>query len=93
MLKTNLAKGLLVLVAALAFAGALVFHAMRHPKGTAGQALAAAGSPAVIRFVKDPESAPLFQARDLSGKTVSSADWKGKVVLYELLGHLVRALP
>ena len=89
MLKTNIEKGLLVLVAVFAFAGALVFHAMHRPKGTAGQALAAepgaaadpSGSPAVIRFVKDPESAPAFEARDLSGNTVSSAAWKGKVVL------------
>jgi thiol-disulfide isomerase/thioredoxin len=93
MLKTNIEKGLLVLVASFAFAGAVSFHAMRHPKGTStsDQALAsmhgmAAGSPgtaepAVIRFVKNPESAPSFQARDLSGNTVSSADWKGKVVL------------
>ena len=86
MLKTNIEKGLLVLVASFAFAGAVAFHAMRHPKGASDQALAAvAGSPgaqpAVIRFVKDPEAAPVFQGRDLSGNTVSSADWKGKVVL------------
>ena len=91
MLKTNIEKVLLVLVAVFAFAGAVVFHAVHHPKGRSGQALAAmhgmaagspaAAGPAVIRFVKDPESAPSFQARDLSGNTVSSADWKGKVVL------------
>jgi thiol-disulfide isomerase/thioredoxin len=84
MLKTNIEKGLLVLVAAFAFAGALAYHAMHRPKGNAGQATAAgAGSadPEVIRFVKDPEAAPAFQARDLSGHAVSSADWKGKVVL------------
>ena len=30
MLKTNLEKGLLVLAASLAFAGAVAFHAMHH---------------------------------------------------------------
>ena len=35
----------------------------------------------VIRFVKDPEIAPPFQARDISGKSISTADWNGKVVL------------
>jgi thiol-disulfide isomerase/thioredoxin len=96
MLKTNIEKGLLVLVASLAFAGAVVFHAMQHSKGTAGQAQAAmhgvaafspfsapgsSASPAVIRFVKDPESAPAFRAQDLSGRTISTDDFKGKVVL------------
>jgi thiol-disulfide isomerase/thioredoxin len=91
MLKTNIEKVLLVLVASLAFAGAVVFHAMHHPGGASGQALAAvhgmagalpgSAAPAVIRFVKDPEAAPSFQLRDLSGNTISSADWKGKVVL------------
>jgi thiol-disulfide isomerase/thioredoxin len=87
MLKTNIEKVLLVLVACLAFAGAVVYHAMHNPQGTAGQALAAmhgmapGADPAVIRFVKDPESAPILQAQDLSGKTISTADFKGKVVL------------
>jgi thiol-disulfide isomerase/thioredoxin len=81
MLKTNLAKGLLTLVASLAFAGALAFVAMRHRALTAAAGSPGSAAPAVIRFVKDPEPAPSFQAKDLSGNTVSSADWKGKVVL------------
>jgi len=44
-------------------------------------ALAVGNSPPVIRFVKDPETAPALQAYDLSGKVVSKADWGGKVVL------------
>jgi thiol-disulfide isomerase/thioredoxin len=36
---------------------------------------------AVIRLVKNPEAAPPFQARDLSGMLVSNANWNGKVVL------------
>jgi cytochrome c biogenesis protein CcmG, thiol:disulfide interchange protein DsbE len=35
----------------------------------------------VIRFVKNPEMAPPFQAVDILGKTVNKADWAGKVVL------------
>jgi len=84
MVNTNIRRGLLVLAGVFAFAGALVFHAMRHPKGGAGQALAAApasAEPAAIRFVKDPELAPSFAAKDLTGKTISPADFKGKVVV------------
>jgi thiol-disulfide isomerase/thioredoxin len=35
----------------------------------------------VIRFVRDPETAPPMDARDLLGKPVSKEDWPGKVVL------------
>lgn len=35
----------------------------------------------VIRFVRDPEMAPHFEARDITGNVVSTADWGGKVVL------------
>jgi thiol-disulfide isomerase/thioredoxin len=35
----------------------------------------------VIRFVKDPEMAPPLPDRDISGATVSKANWIGKVVL------------
>ena len=38
------------------------------------------GSP-VIRFVKDPETAPPLAATDILGKPVTKADWGGKVVL------------
>ena len=37
--------------------------------------------PKVIRFVKDPETAPVIQARDIEGNPVSTANWKGKVVI------------
>ncbi len=36
--------------------------------------------------------APEFTLNDLSGKKVSLADYKGKAVLLELLGNLVRAV-
>ena len=35
----------------------------------------------VIRFAKDPETAPPFLLRDLNGKIVSIADAKGKVMI------------
>src|SRR5256885_5346260 len=35
----------------------------------------------VIRFAKNPEVAPPFLLRDINGKIVSTADWKGKVVI------------
>ena len=35
----------------------------------------------VIRFAKDPETAPPFLLRDLNGKIVSIADGKGKVMI------------
>jgi peroxiredoxin len=34
-----------------------------------------------VRFVKDPQSAPAFEMRDISGKVASAVDWKGKVVI------------
>jgi thiol-disulfide isomerase/thioredoxin len=36
---------------------------------------------AVIRFVKNPEPIPLFMAHDLDGNVISTAAYKGKVVL------------
>lgn len=82
--KTNLQKGLLALAAVFVFTGLLVVLAMRHAKDGGAQALAAApasAEPAVIRFVKNPETAPSFAAKDLTGQTISPSDFKGKVVL------------
>jgi thiol-disulfide isomerase/thioredoxin len=42
--------------------------------------LASSQSP-VIRFVRDPDSAPDFQLKDLAGKDLSLASAKGKVIL------------
>jgi len=84
MLKTDIQKGLLVAAGVFAFAGALVVVAMHHPKDGGGQALAAvpaSAEPAVIKFVANPEAAPVFEAKDLTGQTISPANYKGKVVL------------
>jgi thiol-disulfide isomerase/thioredoxin len=34
-----------------------------------------------LRFFRNPEPVPAFTARDLDGRVVSSADWRGKVTL------------
>jgi thiol-disulfide isomerase/thioredoxin len=54
------------------------------PRGFAAElppaAVSDTNSP-VIRFVKDPESAPPLQTQDILGNPVTKADWGGKVVL------------
>jgi len=83
-------KKILILIAAVAavLAGVVGIRAWRAkvrsgPIYTSHQAPAGMvkNSSAVIRLVKNPEAAPPFQARDLSGKLVSNANWGGKVVL------------
>jgi thiol-disulfide isomerase/thioredoxin len=54
---------------------------VRTPHGTELSGLPVGDPNFVIRFVKDPEPAPAFDVRDISGKPVSKADWAGKVVL------------
>lgn len=38
-------------------------------------------------------AAPSWQLKDVNDKTIRSADFKGKVVILDFLGHLVRSLP
>ena len=66
----------LVIVVALGV-GASV-HALRRARASSA---VPASKPNVIRFVANPETAPPFLLRDLDGKIVSTADWKGKVVI------------
>jgi thiol-disulfide isomerase/thioredoxin len=47
----------------------------RAAEGTTG------GAPLTIYFVKHPTHVPPFTVRDLDGRTLSPADWRGKVVL------------
>jgi cytochrome c biogenesis protein CcmG, thiol:disulfide interchange protein DsbE len=57
-------------------------YAMRVPRRAAHpEPAAAAQQQPVIYFVKNPEPTPAFQVKDLTGKTISPADWKGKAVL------------
>ena len=74
--RTQRLASALVVVALLGLGSSI--YALRRAR------TAKSGSPGaakVIRFAKDPEMAPPFLLRDLSGKIVSTADWKGKVVI------------
>ncbi len=80
----NNRRTLLVLAIALVVAAVLALgssiYALRRARA-ASAADASAASAKVIRFAKDPEMAPPFLLRDINGKIVSTADWKGKVVI------------
>lgn len=74
---------------ALVATAVFVFHALAAPRPAAkrsrpavsAQAASAGGdSTSVLYFAKDPEAAPPFLVRDLSGNVVSTAALKGKVV-------------
>jgi thiol-disulfide isomerase/thioredoxin len=41
----------------------------------------ATATPAALRFFRNPATVPVFAARDLDGRELSSAAWRGKVVL------------
>ncbi|MBZ5698970.1 MAG: TlpA family protein disulfide reductase [Acidobacteriia bacterium] len=89
MSKIYIRRGMLLLAGALALVGTVL--AVRREKALKRSTPVAAteqpaassgdGGSAVIRFVKNPEMAPPFEARDISGKVVSGAGWGGKVVL------------
>lgn len=78
---------LLLLLTALLVAVLVTFtapYALRYVRAAAGASAAARPATAhadPIRFVKDPEMAPAIELPDISGKTDSVAEWKGKVVL------------
>ena len=68
-----LAVGLLLLIgSALAFRRAWIAGRSPASRGTASN---------VVRLVKDPQPAPPFTLKDLSGKSISLSDSKGKVIL------------
>ncbi len=76
--------GMLVFaVVALALYSASVSAKRRLPAPEPPQSAASAdqNSPTVIRFVKDPEMAPAFEAKALTGEPVSRSGLKGKVIL------------
>jgi len=79
----NNRRTLLILAIALVVAAVLALgssiYALRRARAAAADASAASAK--VIRFAKDPEMAPPFLLRDINGKIVSTADWKGKVVI------------
>ncbi|MGB7024599.1 MAG: TlpA disulfide reductase family protein [Candidatus Acidiferrales bacterium] len=84
----------IVLIALAAGTALFVFHALAvarpgarqgrpasRPVVVAKNPTAEAQNVPVLYFAKDPEAAPPFLVRDLSGKVVSTAALKGKVVL------------
>src|ERR1700730_8520319 len=79
----NNRRTLLILAVALvvtaAFGLGSAIYAL-HRARLAASVDAAAGAK-VIRFAKNPEVAPPFLLRDINGKIVSTADFKGKVVI------------
>src|SRR3981081_436616 len=71
----------LTTILAVAFVAA-VYPTTGAPSGSPEQSAPPPGeSSPVIRFVKDPEMAPPLPDRDISGATMSRANWIGKVVL------------
>ena len=91
MFKNNIQRTLVFAVAlflVLGIGGYALFRvgaAARASGSTAGKAEQPANSsaddPSIIRFVKDPEMAPLLEAHDLNGNLISTANLKGKVVI------------
>src|SRR5260370_12607497 len=78
----NNRKILLLLAIALVAAATLALGSSIYlVRRTRGSAEANAQNAKVIRFAKDPETAPPFLLRDLNGKIVSIGDGKGKVVI------------
>jgi thiol-disulfide isomerase/thioredoxin len=80
----NNRKTLLMLAIALAVVSVLglgsSIYALRRLRLAQADDAALANAK-VIRFAKNPEMAPPFLLRDISGRIVSTADWKGKVVI------------
>ena len=75
-------RTLLLLAIALAITAALglgsSIYALRRARSAS---VSSNASSSVIRFAKNPEAAPAFLLHDINGKIVSTADWKGKVVI------------
>jgi thiol-disulfide isomerase/thioredoxin len=69
----------LVVAAALGLASSI--YALRRARAEQAGDAASAADAKVIRFAKNPEMAPPFLLHDISGRIVSTADWKGKVVI------------
>jgi thiol-disulfide isomerase/thioredoxin len=72
------------LLLAIALGGAtLVWTATRYARAVepADGGAATGGERVTLRFFRNPAAAPTFIARDLDGREVSSASWRGKVVI------------
>jgi thiol-disulfide isomerase/thioredoxin len=63
----------------------MVWTATRYARsvepGGAEAAAATSGERVTLRFFRNPAAVPAFIARDLDGREVSSASWRGKVII------------
>ena len=68
------------LIVALGIGG---FMVVRYRRGAAQGPVAtqSSGEKAKLQFVKDPVAVPALTFKTIDGRTLSSADWKGKVTL------------
>ena len=71
---------------AIALGGAtLVWTATRYARAVepagAEAAASTSGEQVTLRFFRNPAAVPVFIARDLDGREVSTASWRGKVII------------
>jgi thiol-disulfide isomerase/thioredoxin len=78
--RTELILAIALVVAAVLGLGTSIY-ALRRARLAPQAGGASAENAKVIRFAKNPETAPPFLLRDINGGIVSTADWKGKVVI------------
>jgi thiol-disulfide isomerase/thioredoxin len=78
--RTELILAIALVVAAVLGLGTSIY-ALRRARLAPQAGGASADNAKVIRFAKNPEMAPPFLLRDVNGGIVSTADWKGKVVI------------
>jgi thiol-disulfide isomerase/thioredoxin len=57
------------------------FHGAAAPKKDSANLQSGGGSERVVRFASNPQPMPAFLVNDIAGNPVSTASWKGKVVL------------
>jgi thiol-disulfide isomerase/thioredoxin len=74
------------LLVAIALGGAtLVWTATRYARAVEPSGVEAAvetsGERVTLRFFRNPAAVPVFIARDLDGREVSTASWRGKVII------------
>jgi thiol-disulfide isomerase/thioredoxin len=71
-----------VVVGAALLASAAIWLGVRHSNGSdAPPPPASSGETATLRFYRKPAVVPAFTLHDLDGRTLSSTDWRGKVVI------------
>jgi len=61
--------------------GGVLYVRGRNAGPTPAEIEDGAGSDVVVQLLREPVAVPAFTVTDLEGKTASSADWRGKVVL------------